>query len=142
MTSDNDLPEDAAERLDDWFEQNYTLFPDGLEGYKLQEDQEDGVYVVLTEEFDTDRFEDLLEERDGFEPSNPKGDSNAVAAQKVEEIEGGFLYKSAFGTTFHRSKSVPLGGYEEPIDSTGEPASTSVGETLEMLVFYLEDRYA
>lgn len=138
MSSNDQISDHAVEQLDAWFEDHCGFVPEQIDHYELQGDE--GAFVILTEEIDTERFKEILEEEDQYEPSVPEGDTSAVAPQKVEEIDGGILYKSAYGTTFHQTNTVPLGGYSEPIDSRGEPASSSVGKTLEMLSLYLENQ--
>lgn len=126
---------EIAERVDSWLESNYDSYPSGLEEYQTNEN---GFEIKLDHSFDSDLFTDVVNDTESLEASELE--DGAISAQVVEEIGDGLLHRHSIGVTFGPDDTVCLGGYDEPITTSNEPADTVVEDSLFLLLQYLESQ--
>lgn len=126
---------EVAHRVDSWFKQNYEDYPDGLKEYQTNED---GFEIKLDHDFNNDLFIDIVNRHDGFE--GDELEDGAISVQQVEKVGNGLLHRHSIGVTFGPKDIISLGGYDEPIMTSGEPADTVVKDTLDLLLLYLNNQ--
>jgi len=123
---------DTAVEVDSWFQRNYTDYPDGINEYHTNAN---GFEIELDHSINTELFIEAV--GSVKELSGTRLNDGSVSVQKVEEIGDGLLHRHSIGVTFGPDDTVSLGGYDEPIDPSGEPVDTVVEHTLTILNIYL-----
>lgn len=128
----------GANRVREWFKENYDENITGIEDFV---ETENGVEIHLREQIDEDTFKEAMTQH-GHEVENIEidGDEGMLTTSSTELATGGEV-GGKFGSIFKMTHGVTISGNTPLIWENLEPAGDEIKQTLDQLVWYLEERY-